>query len=221
MLAIDLSLASLAYAQRKAARARRRQYRIRPGRHPGIRARTARFDVIEASGVLHHLADPMRGWARLAAAAQAGRLHAARPLQRARARRTSSLAREFVANGGYDATPESIRRCRQNLMKPRDPRLRAILGSPDFYSISACRDLLFHVQEHRLTLAADRRIPGRASICALLGFELDAPALARYRARFPDDAAMTDLANWHLLRNRDIRIHSAACISSGCRRPDA
>jgi hypothetical protein len=31
----------------------------------------------------------------------------------------------------------------------------------------------------------------------LLGLELDAPILAKYRGQFPDDAAMTDLTNWH------------------------
>jgi hypothetical protein len=36
---------------------------------------------------------------------------------------------------------------------------------------------------------------------AFLGFELGAPALARYRARFPEDAAMTDLAKWHLFES--------------------
>ena len=30
-----------------------------------------------------------------------------------------------------------------------------------------------------------------------LGFELDAQIARRYRARFSDDAAMTNLENWH------------------------
>jgi hypothetical protein len=30
-----------------------------------------------------------------------------------------------------------------------------------------------------------------------LGFELDAQVARRYRARFPDDAAMTDLDHWN------------------------
>jgi hypothetical protein len=155
--------------------------------------------VIEASGVLHHLADPTQGWARLAQLLKPGgfmRLG----FYSALARADIAVAREFVANGGYDTSPESIRSCRQNLVKLRDPRLRAVLGSPDFYSISACRDLLFHVQEQALTL---RQIALflQENHLLMLGFELDPPALAKYRARYPEDTAMTDLAKWALFES--------------------
>ena len=67
---------------------------------------------------------------------------------------------------------------------------------PDI-NMSGCRDLIFHVQEHRFTL------PRIASVLAELdldfvGFEWpDDDAPARYRARFPDDRALSDLAHWH------------------------
>ena len=47
------------------------------------------FDVIDASGVLHHMADPLAGWRQLLAAAAAERSHASRLLQRARPPRRS------------------------------------------------------------------------------------------------------------------------------------
>ncbi len=112
------------------------------------------------------------------------------------ARRDIAPAREFVTAGGYDTTPDGIRRCRQSLLKSSDPRLRAILASPDFYSISACRDLLFHVQEHRLTLPQIAAFLTEHKL-SLLGFELSTPLLAQYRDRFPADTAMTDLDQWH------------------------
>jgi hypothetical protein len=85
-------------------------------------------------------------------------------------------------------------------MKSPDPRLKRLTASPDFYSISGCRDLLFHVQEHRLSL------PQIAAFIAgnglsFLGFELDAATLARYHARFPEDGAITDLSKWHLFES--------------------
>jgi hypothetical protein len=52
------------------------------------------------------------------------------------------------------------------------------------------------VQEHRLTLPQIGAFL-RENKLALLGFELDAPVLAKYRAQFPNDPAMTNLANWH------------------------
>lgn len=194
VLAIDLSLTSLAYAMRKS-------------REAGVTveycqadivdfAPTDRnFDVIEASGVLHHLADPMQGWAALLRLLKPGgfmRLGFYSEL----ARTDIAAAQSLISVRGIASTPDAIRRYRQEAMSSVDPRYAGIVGSPDFYSTSACRDLLFHVQEHRLTLPKIGAflVPNQL---ALLGFELDAPILARYRAQFPDDPAMTDLKNWH------------------------
>jgi SAM-dependent methyltransferase len=198
VLAIDLSLASLAYAQRKATELGLTRIEFAQADIVAFKPERT-FDVIEASGVLHHLADPMQGWSQLVALLGPGgfmRLGFYSELARA----DVALAREFVASGGYDGSPESIRSCRQNLAKLRDPRLRAIVGSPDFYSISACRDLLFHVREHRLTLPQIAAFLTENHL-SLLGFELNPPTLAKYRARYPEDEAMTDLAKWHLFES--------------------
>jgi hypothetical protein len=66
----------------------------------------------------------------------------------------------------------------------------------DFFSASTCRDLLFHVQEHRMTLP-DIAAFLAAEGLALVGFDVEASVAARYRRRFPDDPAMTNLAHWH------------------------
>ena len=81
-------------------------------------------------------------------------------------------------------------------MSSDDPKLKEITESGDFYSISTCRDLLFHVQEHRLTL------PQIASFLQdnnlqFLGFELDPGLTGQYRRRFPEDASLSDLSRWH------------------------
>ena len=104
--------------------------------------------------------------------------------------------RQIIAERGYGAAPDDIRRCRQDLISRQDARFSTILHSPDFCSTSACRDLLFHVQEHRLTLPEIGAFLTAHGL-TLLGFELDAPKLARYRGAFPDDTTMTDLALWH------------------------
>ena len=63
VLAIDLSLASLAYAKRKSDAA---GAAIEYGQADILELDpNRRFDIVESSGVLHHLADPMRGWAAL------------------------------------------------------------------------------------------------------------------------------------------------------------
>jgi hypothetical protein len=66
---------------------------------------------------------------------------------------------------------------------------------PDFYSMSNCRDLLFHVQEHRLTLGQIESFLVESGL-HFIGFELDPQVLHQYRARFADDPSCTNLRNW-------------------------
>jgi SAM-dependent methyltransferase len=192
VLAIDLSLASLAYAKRKSDAA-------------GLRIDYAqadllelsldrRFDVIESSGVLHHLADPMRGWTKLTALLKPGGFMRI-ALYSATGRRDVVALREMVAARGCKPTPEDIRRARQEIIALRDPRFAAVVHSSDFCSVSACRDLLFHVQEHRLGLPQIGAFLGTNGL-TLLGFELPGAVLRRYREAFPQDASLTDLASW-------------------------
>jgi len=114
------------------------------------------------------------------------------------ARRHVVRAREFIAAGGFPPTPEGIRACRAAILARQDDALLArVARGEDFYSLSACRDLIFHVQEQRFTL------PQIAVLIAdlhlqFVGFEWpDAGTAARYRASFPEDRALTDLDNWH------------------------
>lgn len=195
MLAIDLSLTSLSYARRKsdAHGAGRTVFAQADILQLGSIGRT--FDVIESSGVLHHLADPMRGWGIL--------LSLLRPFGLMRlglyskvARHHIEAARAAIAERAYRPNPDDIRRCRQELMGFDGGQLFAnFSASVDFYTLSSCRDLLFHVQEHQLTL------PEVAAFLAendleFLGFELDPAVLRQYGLAHPDDRRQSDLARW-------------------------
>jgi tetratricopeptide (TPR) repeat protein/2-polyprenyl-3-methyl-5-hydroxy-6-metoxy-1,4-benzoquinol methylase len=194
ILAIDLSMASLAYAARKT-----RELQINAieyGCADILRLDTLgrTFDVIESAGVLHHLADPFAGWRRLLALLRPGG-YMRLGFYSAVARRHIVRAQALIRAAGYGSTPEEIRRCRQHLRQiAAAENLGSVLQS-DFYSTSNCRDLLFHVQEHRLTLEA---IDGflQENQLVLLGFLLDAPVLEAYRRRFADDPRCTNLAHW-------------------------
>jgi SAM-dependent methyltransferase len=192
VLAIDLSLASLGYAQRKSAGL---QIDHAQADILELKSLDRSFDVIEASGVLHHLADPMLGWTTLLGLLKPGgfmRLG----LYSALARSGIAAARRMIAERGIAATPQAIRDARQEIISGKEARFATILSSPDFYSTSGCRDLLFHVQERGLTLPEIDAFLTQHRL-SFLGFELDPPALAAYRARFREDRAMTDLAKWH------------------------
>lgn len=151
VLAVDLSIASLCYAK----------HRIRGISADNIEYAQAdilelgsidrMFDLIEASGVLHHLADPLRGWRVL--------LSRLRPngvmkvgLYNELARRDVVAARTFIAERGYRPVAPDIRRCCQELMSLADGTPLKDVATGDFFTTSGCRDLLFHDQEHRFTL---------------------------------------------------------------------
>lgn len=196
VLAIDLSLASLCYARRKTDEFGLRN--IAYGRADILRLKDIGrdFDVIDSAGVLHHLADPIVGWNVL--------ISLLRPNGAMRIALYSEIARQhvvagraFVAGRGYRDTPDDIRRFRQDVLAlPADDPVRLLAKSGDFFSISDCRDLVFHVQEHRFTLQQIKLFLA-ASGLTFLGFDIGQNVVNRYRANFPDDPAAADLDRWH------------------------
>ncbi len=62
VLAVDLSVAALAYGKRKSDELRVKNIEYGQADIVEIGRLGRRFDVIYASGVLHHLADPFAGW---------------------------------------------------------------------------------------------------------------------------------------------------------------
>ena len=195
VLAIDLSRASLAYARRKTVEAGLTNLEYAQADILKLGAIDRRFDVIESSGVLHHLADPFEGWRVLLSLLRPGgfmRLG----FYSERARVHIRAARQFIRQGGYESSPDGIRRCRQILMASKDETLRAVTASPDFYTTSACRDLLFHVQEHQMTLPEIETFL-KSNELQLLGFEGLPPGAYRdYSEQFPEDKTLTDLKGW-------------------------
>jgi hypothetical protein len=65
----------------------------------------------------------------------------------------------------------------------------------DFFSISGCRDLLFHAQEHRFTIPQIARFLAETGL-AFVGFDLNSYSSQKYLTRFPHDKTMTDLGCW-------------------------
>ena len=65
----------------------------------------------------------------------------------------------------------------------------------DFYSLSECRDLCFHVQEHRFTTALLQEFLA-AEALIFCGFLLPETVRKNYQQQFPADTDMTSLANW-------------------------
>jgi hypothetical protein len=112
------------------------------------------------------------------------------------ARRGVVRLRQFIAEKGYGSSADEIRRFRQDILAmPESSEITRVTGAPDFFGISMCRDLLFHVQEQRTSLGEIGAFLKENNLI-LLGFELDGAAMAEYRKRFTDDPAATNLDNW-------------------------
>ena len=75
--------------------------------------------------------------------------------------------------------------------------LRNVAFFNDFFTTSECRDLLFHVQEHRMTPAGDQGVPRARTGSRSSASRWISARAQLYAARFPADRAMTDLDQWH------------------------
>src|SRR4029077_5811387 len=155
VLAVDLSLASMGYAMRQGRAPGRGNITFAEADIRELGSLDRRFDVIDASGVLHHLADPWEGWRVLLSLLRPGGVMQV-GLYSELGRRNIVAARALIAERGYRPVAEDIRRCRQDIAAADDPLLKSVSRVDDFFTIGECRDLLFHVQEHRIALPAIR-----------------------------------------------------------------
>lgn len=194
--ALDISLASLAHALRKAQDLDLRNINFAQGDIMALGSWPQRFDIIACTGVLHHLRDPLAGWHILTdLLAEGGLMNIA--LYSEEARRSIVAARGFIAEGGYETTPESIRQCRADILAlPEDHPVKPVSRMRDFFNLSGCRDLIFNVQEHRFTIPQIAAALSELDL-TFLGFETDPIVKQHYLARFPDDPTATSLESWH------------------------
>ncbi len=196
VLAIDLSANSLAYAMRKSQELGQTNIEYAQADIVRLAALERRFDLIESVGVLHHLEDPETGWRNLVPLLRPGGLMLI-GLYSEQARAPVVAARRFIAERGYAPTADGIRACRAAVMGGDcPPALQPLTGFGDFFGLSACRDLLFHEQEHRTSLPAIGALLDRLGL-RFVGLQAEPAVLQHFRTRFPEDDAVHDLAKWH------------------------
>ena len=195
VLAIDLSLTSLCYAKRKTKELGVKNIEYGQADVLQLQAIGRTFDIIEASGVLHHLADPLAGWRVLLSILRPGGFMKLGLYSRL-ARQELAPARTFITQRGYRPSAAEIRQCRQELIGfGHDTPLAKVTEWADFFCTSTCRDLLFHVQEHQMNLPEIGSFLSENQM-RLLGFVLPRGVLETFRRRFPNGNT-TDLALWH------------------------
>jgi len=207
LTAIDVSRASLAFAQRQMQKFKVPDINFLVCDILDVRRLEKQFDLVECVGVLHHMSDPIKGLHALTDVLRPGGIMSI-GLYSALARRFVIDAQAYATERGYEPTTKGIRQFRHELIEAmRNPtatvngrkaaKLGAALGGLiDFYATSECRDLVFHVQERNFTL---REIESAISTLGLqfLGFKFASYTIYKdYSARFPDDPSRTKLSNW-------------------------
>jgi tetratricopeptide (TPR) repeat protein/2-polyprenyl-3-methyl-5-hydroxy-6-metoxy-1,4-benzoquinol methylase len=199
VLAVDLSLSSLSYAIRKTQELGISNIDYIHADILELHKLDRQFDLIESAGVLHHMAEPLAGWKVL--------VDLLRPRGLMKIGLYSEIARQhivetraFIEKNDYGSSQEAIRQCRVEIMEmptKTDSKISKVLNSNDFYSLSTCRDLLFHVQEHRFTLPEIETALKELGL-AFIGFELqDLQVQNRFKELDPRKESLTSLPLWH------------------------
>lgn len=192
VFAVDLSAASLAYASMKAEELGVVNVVFRQGDILELPSLGRRFDMIDAVGVLHHMEDPAAGLGALSHCLVTGGWIKVALYSRL-ARWAVREARQRIAAGGVPATATGIRGFRYTILgNPNDPLHAPCTNWRDFFSLSECRDLLFHVQEHQFTTDGLAELIRSAGL-EFMGFEADTGLAA---SATPPVTDFRSLAQW-------------------------
>ena len=197
ILAVDLSLKSLTYSKRKTDELGLKNIEYLQADILQLNKLNKKFDIIECSGTLHHMKNPVTGLKILSDILQPGG-YLKLGLYSQGAREHVIKVKEFIKKMSFNNTLEDIRACRQILINKKDDKLlqQSAFGY-DFYSTSSVRDLLFHVQEHRFTISQISEILKNLNL-EFLGFIYSDPLTKReFSKLFPSDINNISLVNWH------------------------
>ena len=192
--AIDLSLSSLAYAQRKINELGIDNVELIQMDILEVNLLEKKFDIILCSGVLHHMDDPTKGLKILLSILNNnGFLKLG--LYSELARQHIVEARNYIASKNLQANEDSIRDFRQRVISGELSNLNSLTKFDDFFSLSEFRDLCFHAQEHRFTIHQLQETL-KSNNLKFLGFLLAQPIKSLYKKYFPEDNKQINLQNW-------------------------
>lgn len=194
VLAADLSLASLASAKRRTPARLSGAVEFAQADIMAMGSLERRFDLINAGGVFHHMPDPWAGWREIVklmkpdGVMQVG-------LYSEHARRDIVAARQIIAERGYRPTPDDIRRLRHDLVTSGDNF--SFMRLDDYFTVSTCRDLLFHVHEVRTTIPEIKAFLAQNGL-RFIGFDFGSlEAQEHYRNVFVKNGwSLSDLDRW-------------------------
>jgi ubiquinone/menaquinone biosynthesis C-methylase UbiE/Flp pilus assembly protein TadD len=201
VLAVDLSKRSLAYAKRMAEKHDITNIRFLCADILSLDLLDEQFHVIECSGVLHHMKDPQAGLGSLYKRLKPNGLIKI-GLYSYEARGIVRQMRKLIQEYDLPVSASGIRTMRQAILEGNMPYdFKGILSSQDFYSLSGCRDLLFHVQEHQYEPLELKQMLDKEKL-KFLGFVVPEHVRNNYSKDYPEDKHFTNLQNWQAFEHK-------------------
>ena len=200
ILAIDLSLSSLAYAKRKAEEFAIKNIEFMQLDILNLKKLGRKFDIIESSGVVHHMANPIQGW-RILHDCLENHGVLLMGLYSALSRENIRKIREETIRLGFSPDTQSMRKFRKFVQESNEGIYESIRHSDDFCTLSSIRDLVFHEQEHHFTIPQIQDILDELKLrfCGFTGEKV----LSAFRSSFPQNEAIYDLQKWSDFENEN------------------
>ncbi|MBI1775730.1 MAG: methyltransferase domain-containing protein [Proteobacteria bacterium] len=204
VVGIDLSLKSLGYAKRKAIEAGIANIELMQADLLDLKGSGKRFDIIMCSGVLHHMAAPLKGLSILRTLMKPSGLIYIGLYSRI-AREHLLPIQTYIKQNGLASTPDAIRSLRHLIRSQAFPDFIEPGEHSDFYTLSECRDLLFHAHEDTFDLD-EIAAAIRDNRLRFLGFTLYGTHWAqKFTQEFPNDPMMLSLDNWRRFESKHRR----------------
>ena len=200
--AVELSIASLAYAKRKSNELHFTNIQYLQADILHLHKMGKEFDIIESVGVLHHMDEPMAGWRVLVDLLKPGGLMKI-GLYSELSRQHIVKVREEIEFLGGGTSEADIREFRKSLAESDDKNHQLLTKSNDFFSLSMLRDLIFHVLEHRFTHPEIKNCLEELGL-KFCGFE-NQDAISNFRRFHEKESDIYDLALWHQYEKNNYR----------------
>lgn len=195
VLAVDLSLTSMAYGMGKAREFGITNITFRQADILRLGEIGRQFDCIVSGGVLHHIKDMFRAWQVLTGMLKPGGVMKIALYSRT-ARRNLIACHDIIRKSYPGLDLAGMRDFRHNSDRIVGKKLVASLsGFEDYYHLSMYRDMMFHVQERNLNLDEISDMLDKLGL-GFVEFSIPQPVKTQYAATFPADPAGGTLAHW-------------------------
>lgn len=192
--AIDISHASLSHAKNMAEQYKIKNIDFIQADILELEKLGTQFDIIECSGVLHHMQDPILGAKVLTSLLRPGGLMKI-GLYSERARTEVVNCRKLISQQNIESNARGMRALRSKILAT-EKKWPSIISSPDFYNLSGCRDLLFHEQEHRFTPSQLSKFCNQLGVDFVGFVRVNNELMDKYKSQYPADKHNNNLENW-------------------------